>query len=281
MSYGPNPWQQAHWDWRAAGNFIGGGAGSGLLFLTVMSGVGGTARAVLLLAALALIGAGLFCVWLEIGRPLRALHVLFHPQRSWMTREAFVAMWLFPAGVAAAFGIAGLDWVAAFLAAAFLYCQSRILVAARGIPAWREPALSPLIVATGLTEGAGLLLATSPWSGLPTARLPLLLAVLMLLRLFAWTRYRKKLAGHTAPAATRALDAVGHVLQLGGSLAPLVLMAPMAAGVLPGGAAALVAVVAGLLATLAGVWTKYCLITRAGHNQGFALQKLPVRGVPR
>ena len=25
--FGPNPWQQTSWDWRAAGNFICGGAG--------------------------------------------------------------------------------------------------------------------------------------------------------------------------------------------------------------------------------------------------------------
>ena len=31
MSYGPNPWQQTQWDWRAAGNFICGGAGGGLI----------------------------------------------------------------------------------------------------------------------------------------------------------------------------------------------------------------------------------------------------------
>jgi phenylacetyl-CoA:acceptor oxidoreductase subunit 2 len=281
MSFGPNPWQQAHWDWRAAGNFIGGGAGSGLLFLTVMSGATGGARAALLLAALALVGAGLFCVWLEIGRPMRALHVFFHPQRSWMSREAFVAVWLFPAGLAAAAGIAGLDWVAAFLAAAFLYCQSRILVAARGIPAWREPALSPLVVGTGLAEGAGLLLATSPWTGLPIDRLPLLVGVLVLLRLVAWTRYRKALAGRTAPGATRALEAAGRVLKLGGTLVPIVLLVPLMAGALPEAAAAFAAFAAGTLALLAGAWTKYELITRAGHNQGFALTKLPVRGVPR
>ena len=31
MSFGPNPWQQQSWDWRAAGNFICGGAGGGLI----------------------------------------------------------------------------------------------------------------------------------------------------------------------------------------------------------------------------------------------------------
>ena len=40
----------------------------------------------------AFIGAGLTCVWLEIGRPLRAINVFFHPQTSWMTREGIVAV---------------------------------------------------------------------------------------------------------------------------------------------------------------------------------------------
>ena len=37
--------------------------------------------------ALALVAAGLGAVWLEIGRPLRAIHVFFNPCTSWMTRE--------------------------------------------------------------------------------------------------------------------------------------------------------------------------------------------------
>jgi hypothetical protein len=60
---------------------------------------------------------------------------------------------------------------------AFVYCQARILQAATGIPAWREPLIVPLIVATGLAEGAGLwmllALAIDPragvWAGLRLA----------------------------------------------------------------------------------------------------------------
>ena len=45
MSYGPNPWQQTNWDWRAAGNFICGGAGSGLIAATALSGAQGPGHA--------------------------------------------------------------------------------------------------------------------------------------------------------------------------------------------------------------------------------------------
>ena len=119
MSYGPNPWQQAHWDWRAAGNFICGGAGAGLVIFTVLSGLQGLAAPLAILAGLGLVGLGLLCVWLEIGRPLRALHVYFNPRTSWMSREAFVAALLLPATLGAAAGLAGCDWLAGALALAF------------------------------------------------------------------------------------------------------------------------------------------------------------------
>jgi hypothetical protein len=44
------------------------------------------------------------------------------------------------------------------MAGAFLYCQARILRAAKGIPAWRTPWVVPLIVLSGLAEGGALLL---------------------------------------------------------------------------------------------------------------------------
>ncbi|MFP5465862.1 MAG: hypothetical protein ACLGHR_14000, partial [Gammaproteobacteria bacterium] len=53
--------------------------------------IAGRDGAALLLLGLALVGAGLVCVWLEIGRPLRALHVFVTPRTSWMSREAFTA----------------------------------------------------------------------------------------------------------------------------------------------------------------------------------------------
>ncbi|HEX6362138.1 MAG TPA: DmsC/YnfH family molybdoenzyme membrane anchor subunit, partial [Albitalea sp.] len=154
--FGPDPWRQAHWDWRAAGNFMGGGAGSGLIAVAALSGARGTPLAVALLAGLVLVGAGLLCVWLEIGRPWRAMNVFRNPRTSWMSREAIVAALLVPAALAAAAGVVAARPLAALLALAFLYCQSRILRAARGIPAWRAPQIVPLVIATGLAEGAGL-----------------------------------------------------------------------------------------------------------------------------
>lgn len=281
MSYGPAPWQQTQWDWRAAGNFVCGGAGGGLIAFAAMSGAQGPVLAVLLLGGLALVGTGLVCVWLEIGRPLRALHVFFNPRTSWMTREGFAALLLMPVVLAAAAGLPGFDWLAAVLALAFVYCQGRILKAAKGIPAWREPLIVPLLVFTGLAEGGGLWLLAQPANA---AGQPVLLALVgagVLARAGVWLAYRRRLATRAAPRALAALDAAGRWLQLAGSWVPLVLLALVASRLIGGGLAAPLLALAGLLAVAAGAWLKFTLITRAGFNQGFALAHLPVRGVRR
>ncbi len=278
MNFGPDPWQQSSWDWRAAGNFICGGAGAGLIVTSAFSGVQGPALTALMLAGLALVGLGLSCVWLEIGRPLRAINVFFNPKTSWMSREAITATLLFPAGLGAAAGISGFAWAAAALALAFVYCQSRMLQAARGIPAWREPLLSPLIVITGLAEGAGLFLVTGPILGPYASSLAVPFGVLLLARILMWLAYRRRLAGAAASRANLALDRAGRVLQVAGTLAPLALIAVTAAGDFNGTLMPLAASLAGLAATLAGSYLKYVLVTSAGFNQGFALEHLPVRG---
>jgi len=281
MSFGPNPWQQAHWDWRAAGNFMAGGAGGGLIVATALSGAQGSARALLLLAGVALVGLGLACVWLEIGRPWRALNVFRQPQRSWMAREAIVATLLFPVTAAAALAWPALAGIAAALALAFVYCQSRMLSAARGIPAWRAPLLAPLILATGLTEGAGLWVAAAPWHG-GGAAIALALAVLVLVRFVVWRVYWRGVAPGLAARARVALDAAGKRLVIIGTALPLLGLAGVAAfGNAAPSLAAAAAIVAGVSAAVAGAGFKFALITRAAYNQGFALTRLPVRGVRR
>ena len=165
MSFGPNPWQQAHWDWRAAGNFICGGAGGGLLAFTILSGTMDLAAILLLLAGLGLVGLGLLCVWLEIGRPLRAMNVFFNPGGSWMSREALVSVLLFGLGLGMVLGVRAWAAPVVVLSLAFIYCQARIVQAAKGIPAWREPLTVPLLVTTGLAEGAGLFWLATAWQG--------------------------------------------------------------------------------------------------------------------
>lgn len=278
MSFGPAPWRQTNWDWRAAGNFVCGGAGAGLIVFAALFGAATPTFTALVLTGLALVGLGLFCVWLEIGRPLRALHVFFNPRTSWMTREAFAATLLFPAGLAAAAGLPGCAWVAAALALAFVYCQGRMLEDAKGIPAWRDPLLTPLIVITGLVEGTGLSFVIAPPDGGAIPPVLVLFGVLLLARMLVWLAYRRRLAAAVAPKAQAALDRAGRWLQLAGTLAPLVLTAAIMASAAAAAQTPLLAAIAGLIAAAAGAFTKYTIVTRAAFNQGFALAHLPVRG---
>jgi phenylacetyl-CoA:acceptor oxidoreductase 26-kDa subunit len=275
-SYGPRPWQQTSWDARAAGNFIGGGLGGGLIVFATVSGATGLALAALILSGLGLVGLGLFCVALELGRPLRAIRVLTNPRTSWMAREAWTATLLFPIGVVAAAGVAGIVWIAAAFALAFVYCQARLLQAAKGIPAWREPLLRPLLVTTGLAEGGGVFLMTAPFHGAATIVTSTLFVALLVARFAVWVAYRRSLRGGVAPQARAALDAAGRVLLAAGTLLPLVLLAVAAVA---GALTSPIAVLAGLLAAFAGAWLKLVIVTRAGFNQGFALTHVPVRGV--
>ena len=279
FSVGPAPRRQHAWDVRAAGNFICGGAGAGLLVLSLLLENEGVPGVMLPLAGLALIGLGLSCVWLELGRPTRALHVFFNVRQSWMSREALVATLLIPVTLAVVAGVAHAGIAAAILALAFVYCQSRIVQAARGIPAWTEPRVIRLLVSTGLAEGAGLFCAVEAVLQRATPQLLTVFGALVILRILAWVFYRRALARRAPPAALRALDQCGVVLQWIGTLAPLLLVIPALA--FDGGASAGLIVVAGLLVAATGAWTKYVLILRAGFLRGFALPHWPVRGVRR
>jgi phenylacetyl-CoA:acceptor oxidoreductase 26-kDa subunit len=275
------PWLQRHWDDRAAGNFVGGGIGSGLAVLAALLSLsGGWDGWPAFLAAGLFICAGLSLVWLEIGRPWRFLHVFFNPRTSWMTREALVAPPLLAGlGAAAWFGGRAAATAVLVLALAFLYSQARVLRASTGIPAWREPRIVPLIVATGLAEGAGgFLVIATIFSAATSSPLAIgLAAILVGIRWIAWTSYRRRLAEGRAPTRSLvALQAIQVPFITIGVIAPLLLL--VVALVWPGVSSALAAV-AGLLATAAGWLIKRTIVTRAAFNQGFALPHLPLRGV--
>ena len=264
---------QTQWDWRAAGNFMFGGSGGALILMAAIAAWPGTPTLVIGLAALAFVGMGLFLVWLEIGRPWRFLHVFFHPQTSWMTREASVSLLLFattfmgillqaPALLAAA-GLLG------FL---YLYCQGRILKASKGIPAWREPAVVPLIISTGLAEGAAILSILLIFSNAEQMWLLYLLMGLLACRLVSWQHYRQQLALNNAPrAALKILDGINrpHVI-LGNALPLLLLVTIIVQPALLGP----LALLACILATASGWLMKFTIIAKASKVQGYALGKL-------
>lgn len=275
------PAHQQHWDWKAAGNFMCGGAGAGLLVFVAAASFMDLPQFPLGLAALALIAFGLFLVLLKIGRPWRAINVLRQPQRSWMAREAWIAVVVFPLALVALWSesvvlIAG----TAMVVLLFLYAQAMILKEAKGIPAWREPLIVPLVVASGLTEGCGLFLSVL-WL-LPPLR-PMAetgaIAVVLLAaaRSLAWRRYLSALMEDGAPA--RALNCLARFRMWFLILGLALPLAFVALGFAADQAAPILFALGGTSAFLAGWALKYLIVARAGYNQGFALLHVPVRGV--
>ncbi len=277
---GPAPWRQTQWDARAAANFACGGAGGGLIAFTAIAQPSSGILEALVLAGLALVGAGLTAVWFELGRPWRALNVFRNLRTSWMTREALAGSVLFATGLGAVLGIPGGLWAAGAAALLFIYCQARMLQAAKGIPAWREPTIVPLLVASALAEGGGLFWLAAPWHREGSLPLLIVFGALVILRLVAWLVYRRALVAAATPVLA-ALAPASVVLLAVGTLLPLGLCIVVAAA--PSGGPILLALtaLAGLAALGSGTVFKFALVLRASYNQGFVLARLPVRGTRR
>jgi phenylacetyl-CoA:acceptor oxidoreductase subunit 2 len=276
MNFGPKPWHQSNWDFRAALNFMFGGTGAGLLVIVAFSALAGNALRTDMLLGMMLIGAGLISVWFEIGRPLRAINVGFNPFTSWMTRESFAAGAVFALGLSAAWlGSQALAQAAALAALVFAYCQGRMLHAAKGIPAWRVPALIWLVVTTALAEGAGLFVVLAALLDVPAGRALGYFALALIARAFAWSIYRGSVAKSAVRAALAVLDRAGKILIQFGTIAPLALLL---LGLFAADIARIAVLLAGIAALGTGWQFKFALITRAAYNQGFALPHLPVRG---
>jgi phenylacetyl-CoA:acceptor oxidoreductase subunit 1 len=277
---GVEPWHQQHWDWKAAGNFICGGAGTGLFTFATIASLRHGAQFSLVWIALALVALGLFFVLLKIGRPLRFIYVLRQPQRSWMSREAWIAAAFFPlAALAGWYETPPLMIPAAILGLLFLFSQAMILKESKGIPAWRMPLIVPLMIATGMAEGCGLLLVATAF--LPSLRpmtelTAVIIVILGALRGWTWRSYIIALFIDGAPKRTlEVLHAFGSWFFIFGLAAPFVLIV---LSLLAPQFAFLLFPLAGGCVAAAGGALKFVLVTRAGYNQGFALPHTPVRG---
>ena len=277
---GVEPWHQQHWNWKAAGNFLCGGAGAGLFAFVALAGLGGAPVLAGGLTALGVVAFGLFLLIFKIGRPFRFAYVLRQPQRSWMSREAWVAGAFFPVALTSVwFDIRVGLVVAALLGLAFMVCQAMMFYASKGIPAWRQQTLVPLLVATGFAEGSGLFLIVA-------AFVPDLQALRAAGRRGAdnarrGTTSRLAILCRRARARGRAdRDACG--LSRARSMAPdRRARGPALADRARFRAAAFAPTLfalAGSTTLIAGWAFKLILVTRAGFNQGFALTHTPVRG---
>ena len=275
------PVLQTKWDIRAVGNWVGGGTGTGIIIAATVLTLSGIDSYRFALAGILLVAAGLFSVALEIGRPFRSLNVFRNPFTSWMSREAWVALLVLPLG-AAAFWYRSeiLLLLAAVAAGLYLYCQARILRASRGVPAWRVPQIMPLIISTGLIEGAGLVLITglifSPLAS--QAVLPAFLVMVMILlgaRMLAWRAYLHALKDNAPEGTVAALQRVNLPFFLLGDLFPLLLILM---ALLTDRFVSVLAINAFALMVAAGWLIKFIIVTRAGFFQGYAMLHTPARG---
>jgi phenylacetyl-CoA:acceptor oxidoreductase subunit 1 len=279
-SRGIEPSHQQHWDWKAGANFVCGGAGAGLFIIATAASPRSGPPFAVGLAAMGIVALGLFLLLFKIGRPLRSLYVFRQPQRSWMSREAWIAGAFFVlAAPAIWFGLPVLAIAAAVSALLFLFSQAMILKEAKGVPAWRIAAIVPLVVTTGFAEGAGLFLLAAAlmpqlgWVAEPTA---ILVVTLVAARGWMWWRYRVTLtdAGAPIPSLT-ALNRYRPFFSVAGFLLPV---AFILVGIVATQTASIVFPLGALCAVVAGSGLKFVLVTRAGYNQGFALEHTPVRG---
>jgi phenylacetyl-CoA:acceptor oxidoreductase subunit 2 len=279
---------QQFWDVRAACNFIGGGTGCGLLFWAVIGMTSGQPYFPAALIGLMFVAAGLFMVWLEIGKPWRAFNLFFRPQTSWMTREGIIALPLFATGAIAVLFDAEVHLalqlpspvipatLTALLGLTFLYCQLRIIHSAKGLPAWRESRIMPLLGISGLTEGLGIyLLLTAILVPVPVL-MQFVALTLVIARALAWYAYKSALAHSGAPESTMAALAgmsagfltIGHLL-------PVIFLV---VGMFAPGVATPLAALAGIMATLGGWFLKIKLVTKAAYIPKFTIPAAPVRG---
>ncbi len=262
--------RQSYWDLRAAGNFIGGGTGVGLMLWSALALGTGSNNFIPLALGLGSLSLGLSLVWFEIGKPWRALNVFFHPQTSWMTREGILAGPILASG-AAAFWLESipLTVLTAFLGLVFLYCQGRILKASKAIPAWSNPNIMPLIIFAGLTEGAGMFLVF----GSPPIFIAIITVVLGVIFEVFYQRYIESLKTRKAPTLSLAC-LTGKIAKstVALRLSGLIIISLGFAGfenMWPIGG--------GLLA-LSGWIFKSLLITKAAYTRGAAIPFTPTRG---
>jgi phenylacetyl-CoA:acceptor oxidoreductase subunit 2 len=151
-----------------------------------------------------------------------------------------------------------------------------ILFGAKGIPAWREPHIVPLIVTTGLAEGGGLLLAVFAFisASAPIAAATAIAVVLLAAaRGWTWRLYVRSLETKGAP--TRTLDVLESMRTWIHSLGLALPVALILVGFIPSIDPTLPFALGGLMAFAAGWLVKLMLVTRAGYNQGFALEHIP------
>ena len=230
-----------------------------------------------------IIAIGLFFVWLKIGRKLRAFYVVLKPQNSWMSREVYAVGVLYLAGFIDYLSPSNsIHLIIAVAALTFLYCQARILHSAKGIPTWRAPKIPWILVASGFYEGFGLLAIYSfiyPQSIPLPSILPVGGLVLAAINALLWRNYVMSLGDEGVGqksqnlllASTLKIQFISYLLP--SMLAMIYLVW--------GNEGSWTLAVAGILVVVGSINWKILLITKACHQQGYAITKFPQRGSGR
>ena len=280
------PSLQANWDWRAAGNSIGGGTGAGLLLAAAIAWLDGFPYWPLGLIALTCIGLGLVCVWAKIGRPWRALYKFFHRRTSWMTWEVLISLPLFGAAISAValdflssstdYEVPVLIWISALSAAAYLSCQARILRQSKDIPVCRHPSLIPVMVMTGLCEGFAVLAIFALFIEGPNPWISTLLSLFLIFRAIAWFNYYYEMRKSGAPEKAIAVLKELNLIMLSAGIGLALFLALI--GVFINEFNNEFGAAAGLVSLLSGWYLKFSIIARASYNQGVPLADPPLRG---
>lgn len=275
--------RQTFWDMRAAMNFIMGGFGAGLVIvaylLHLVAGLSLQHMHQLNVLAAGVIAVGLFFVWLKIGRKLRAAYVILRPNSSWMSREVYAVTLMYLLGLIDLFTPhPALHALTALAALLFLYCQVRILHAAKGIPTWRVNMMPGMLMLSGLFEGVGLAALAVAFipAALPNGSvLAVFGIVLAVLNAAVWRNYVTGAKARGIPPLSRKdLVQASPAIHVFGHLAPLVLFGISMISASPTWVIGL----AGISTLAGGALWKAIVITRACHQQGFALAKWPQRG---
>jgi len=275
--------RQQFWDWRAAMNWMLGGLSSGFAVVLYAFYLAGSIEAEVLartnLIAMSLMTAGLFSVFLKLGRPERAWRAILRPQSSWMTRELYTVALFFPAVGAGYLWQSPIAFaVTAFAAAAFLFCQAQILYKARGIPAWRTPLIPLMIVASGLLEGVGLLafmIGLPQGFPMPLGGVAMTGIALIIVNSVLWRSYREGANKYAPPLARDAIAECDQAIRYGAQLVPAILfLLTILFPIIP----LSIFTIAGVALIGGGAFWKWTVILRAGYFEGYHLQKTPQRG---
>jgi DMSO reductase anchor subunit len=106
--------------------------------------------------ACATIVCGFALIVFDVGRPRRAISVLFGLKRAWISRE-IVSLLLFLSCVILDHLSGFVHWRFLSIAAALmlLFSQGSIIFQCQGISAWKNPLTIPLFISSGLLSGFG------------------------------------------------------------------------------------------------------------------------------